>query len=97
MLENSITHSKPVTNVGFIFDEKLTFIPKIKSIYKSYNISLYKIKSIRKCTSYKTCKILINSLVFSNLDFANLLYSNILKCRTLKMNKIIRSSDRLID
>ena len=82
--------------MGVIFDEKLSFIPQINSLSKSANLSLYKIKSIRKLITHKTCEILINSLVFSRLDYVNSLYNRLPKCRTNKIDKIIRSSIRTI-
>ena len=66
-----INSKSKVKNVGVIFDEKLSFIPQINSLCKSANLSLYKIKSIRKLITHKTCKILIHSLVFSCLDYVN--------------------------
>ena len=59
-----INSKSKVKNLGVIFDEKLSFIPQINSLSKSANLSLYKIKSIRKLITHKTCEILINSLVF---------------------------------
>ena len=82
--------------MGVIFDEKLSFIPQIKSLCKSANLSLYKIKSIRKLITHKTCKILIHSLVFSRLDYVNSLYNRLPKCRNNKIDNIIRSSIRTI-
>ena len=82
--------------MGVIFDEKLSFIPQINSLCKSANLSLYKIKSIRKLITYKTCKILIHSLIFARLDYVNSLYNRLPKCRTNKIDNIIKSSIRTI-
>ena len=91
-----INSKSKVKNVGVIFDEKLSFIPQINSLSKSANLSLYKIKSIRKLITHKTCEILIHSLVFSRPDYVNSLYNRLPKCRTNKIDKIIRSSIRTI-
>ena len=82
--------------MGVIFDEKLSFIPQINSLCKLANLSLYKIKSIRKLITHTTYKILIHSLVFSRLDYVNSLYNRLSKCRTNTIDKIIRSSIRTI-
>ena len=82
--------------MGVIFDEKLSFIPQINSLSKSANLSLYKIKSIRKLITHKTCEILIHYHVFSRLDYVNSLYNRLPKCMTNKIDKIIRSSIRTI-
>ena len=82
--------------MGVIFDEKLSFIPRINSLYKLANLSLYKIKSIRKLITHKTCKIIIHSFVFSRLDYVNSLYNRLPKCRTNTIYNIIRSSIRTI-
>ena len=82
--------------MGVIFDEKLSFILQINSLCKSANLSLYKIKSIRKLITHKTCEILIHSLLFSRLYCVNSLYNRLPKCRTNTIDKIIRSSIRII-
>ena len=80
--------------MGVIFDEKLSFIPQINSLCKSANVSLYKIKSIRKLITHKTW--LTHSLVFSRLDYVYSLYNRLPKCMTNTIDNIIRSSIRTI-
>ena len=87
-----INRKSKVKNVGVIFDKKLSFVPQINSLYKSANVSLYKIKSIRKLITHKTCKILIHSLVFTYIDYVNSQYNRLPKCMTNTVDKIIRSS-----
>ena len=82
--------------MGVIFDEKPSFIPQINSLCKSANLSLYKIKSIRKLITHKTCKILIHSLVLSRLYYVNSLYNRLPKCKTNKIDNIIISYIRII-
>ena len=49
-----IKPSLKVKNLGFIMDNKLSFKPQISNICKTANMSLYKIKDIRKCINRKT-------------------------------------------
>ena len=91
-----INGKSKVKNVGVTFDENLSFIPQINSLCKSANVSLYKLKSIRKLIKHKTFKILIHSLVFSCLDYVNSLYNRLTKFRFNKIDNIIRSSIRTI-
>ena len=57
--------------LGVIFDSDIKFNTHIMSLYKKANHQLYNIRHIRNYTYKNTCRILINSLVFSIIDYCN--------------------------
>ena len=90
-----IIASLKVKSLGFIINNKLSFKLQISNIFKTANMSLYKIEAIRNCLNSNTCILLIHSLVFSRIDYANSLYCNLPNYRLNKLNMIIRSSVRI--
>ena len=44
---------------------------------RNANVHLYRIRKIRKSITFKTCKSVVTSNVFSNLDYCNILLINI--------------------
>ena len=90
-----IKPSLKVKSLGFIINNKLSFKLQISNIFKTANMSLYKIKAIRNCLNSNTCILLIHSLVFSRIDYAHSLYCNLPNYRLNKLNMIIRSSVRI--
>ena len=66
------------------------------SLCKKANHQLYNIRHIRNYINKNTCRILINSLVFSIIDFCNSILVGLPKSSLIPINRIIRSSVRLI-
>lgn len=67
--------TKPIRNLGAIFNKNLTVTDQINQTVKNCNFNLRKIGKIRKFLNKKTAEILINALVTSRLDCNNsLLY-----------------------
>jgi len=65
----STSHSK--CNLGFIFDEHLTFSDQIS---KSCYSHIRKLHCIRPCLDSKTASTIAASIVHSKLDYCNSLY-----------------------
>ena len=78
-----------IKNLGFIFDTNLNYDRHIS------NLHIYKIRSIRKFITKKSCSILINSLIFSRLDYCNSLLCSLPSISISKIDHIIRASTRL--
>ena len=95
-VNNSLIHPKPfIKNLGFIFDTNLNYDRHISNICKISNLHIYKIRSIRKFITKKSCSILINSLIFSRLDYCNSLLCSLPSISISKIDRIIRASTRL--
>ena len=85
-----------VKNLGFIFDDNLHFSDPIANVCKSTNYQLYKIRSIRIFLPFRISKILIESLVMSRINYCCSLYYGIPATSTKSLDRIIRSSIRVL-
>ena len=84
-----------VKNLGFIFDIKLSL--SIKSQICRYSFfNLHKIKTIRNCLPDNMCKLLIESTVLSCNEYCNSLYHGFPLYSINCINRVIRSSVRLL-
>ena len=68
----------------------------INAKVKSANYQLHNIRIIRKTITFNTCKLLIQSLVIYILDYCNILLINLPAYQLMPLNKIIRSSIRVL-
>ena len=90
---------EPTLNIkylGVIFDSDIKFNTHIMSLCKKANHKLYNIRHIRNYINKNTCRILVNSLVFSIIDYCNSILVGLPKSSLILINRIIRSSVRLI-
>ena len=71
------THS--ARNLGFIFDEHLTFSDQISSLSKSCYSHIRQLRCIRPYLDFKTASTIAASIVHSKLDYCNSLYYNLPK------------------
>jgi len=69
------THS--VRNLGFIFDEHLTFCDQISALSKSCYSHIRELRCIRPYLDFKTANTIATSIVHSKLDYCNSLYYNL--------------------
>ena len=63
------THS--ARNLGFIFDENLTFSDQISSRSRSCYYHIRQLRCIRPYLDYKTANTIATSIVHSKLDYCN--------------------------
>ena len=91
-----ISPTNSVKNLGFVFDSKLNFIDQISSVCRSYFFNLHKIKTIRNYVPDNICKLLIESTVLSRIEYCNSLYHGLPLFSTNCLNRVIRSSVRLL-
>jgi len=69
------THS--AHNLGFIFDEHLTFSDQICALSKSCYSHIRELRCIRPYLYFKTANTITTSIVHSELDYCNSLYYNL--------------------
>jgi len=76
---SSLTTAHSARNLGFIFDEHLTFSDQISSISKSCYYHIRQLQCIRPYLDTKTASTIATSIVHSKLDYCNSLYHNLPK------------------
>ena len=80
------THS--ARNLGFIFDENLTFSDQISSLSKSCFSHIRELRCVRPYLDSKTASTIAASIVHSKLDYCNSLYYNLPKSQLNRLQQI---------
>ena len=80
------THS--ARNLGFIFDEHLTFSDQISPLSKSCYSRIRQLRCISPYLDSKTASIIATSIVHSKLDYCNCLYYNLSKSQINRLQQI---------
>ena len=80
------THSE--RNLGFIFDENLTFTDNILSLCTSCYSHIREFRCIRPYLDSKTASTIAASIVHSKLDYCNSLYYNLPKSQINRLQQI---------
>ena len=88
------THS--ARNLGFIFDEHLTFSDQISSVSKSCYYHIRQLRCIRPYLDSKTASTIATSIVHSKLDYCNSLYHNLPKSQIARLQQIQNSLARAV-
>ena len=91
------THS--ARNLGFIFDEHLTFSDQISAISKACYYQFYHIRQLRSIRPYldsTTACTTTTSIVHSKLDYCNSLYYNLPKSQITRLQLIQNSLARAV-
>ena len=81
-------------NLGVSINKILNMF--INAKFKLANYQLHNIRIIRKTIIINTCKLLIQILVISIFDYCNILLINLPAYKLIPLNKIIRSSMRVL-
>ena len=68
---SSLTTTHSARNLGFIFDEHLTFSDKISALSKSCYYHICELRCIRPYLDFKTASTIATSIVHSKLDYCN--------------------------
>jgi len=79
------THS--ARNLGFIFDERLTFSDQISAISKACYYHIRQLRYIRPYLDSNTARIMATSIVHSKVDYCNSLYYNLPKSQIPTSNR----------
>jgi len=82
----NITHS--ARNLGFIFDENLTFSDQISSLSKSCYSHICEPRCIRPYLDSKTASTIAAFIVHSKLDCCNSIYYNLPKSQIYRLQQI---------
>ena len=88
------THS--ARNLGFIFDEHLTFSDQISALSKSCYSHIRALRCIRPYLDSKTASVIATSIVHSKLDYCNSLYYNLPKSQLHRLQQIQNSLARAV-
>ena len=75
-------------NLGFIFDEHLTFSDQISSLSKSCYSHIRQLRCIRPYLDSETASTIAASIVHSKLDYCNSLYYNLPKSQINRLRQI---------
>lgn len=85
-----------VKNLGFIFDDKLTFNCKINKLSSTFWFILKMIRKIRPFIPHDALKTLVPALALSRLDYGNTLYMRIQSQYLLKLQRLQNAAARLV-
>ena len=89
-----LTHS--ARNLGFIFDEHLTFSDQISAISKACYYHIRQLRCIRPYLDSTTACTIATSIVHSKLDYCNSLYYNLPKSQITRLHLIQNSLARVV-
>ena len=84
----SLTTTHSARNLGFIFDEHLTFSDQITALSKSCYYHIRELRCIRPYLDFKTASTIATSIVHSKLDYCNSLYHNLPNCQLNLLQQI---------
>ena len=93
-LTSTTPHLTPLTharNLGFIFDEYLTFSDQISAISKACYYHIRQLRCIRPYLDSNTASTIATSIVHSKLDYCNSLYYNLPKSQISRLAASNRS------
>ena len=82
---SSLTTTHSARNLGFMFDEHLTFSDQISSVSKSCYHHIRQLRCIRPYLDTKPASTIATSIVHSKLDYCNSLYHNLPKCQITRL------------
>ena len=91
---SSLTTTHSVRNLGFIFDEHLTFSDQISTVSKSCYYHIRQLRCIRPYLDTKTASTIATSIVHCKLDYCNSLYYNLPKFHLTRFQQIQNSLAR---
>ena len=83
----SLTTTHSARNLGFIFDEHLTFSDQITALSKSCYYHIRELRCIRPYLHFKTTSTIATSIVHSKLDYCNYLYHNLPNCQLNRLQQ----------
>jgi len=91
---NSLITTHSARNLGFIFDEHLTFSDQIPALSKSCYYHIRELRCIRPYLDFRTASTIATSIVHSTLDYCNLLYYNLPQSKIKRLQNIQNSLAR---
>lgn len=88
--------SKPVKNLGVMFDQSLTMSAHVTSVVRSATYHLRNIGRIRKSLTTDATKKLVNALVTSRIDYCNSLLCGVSAAVLKRLQKVQNFAARLV-
>jgi len=88
---SSLNIAYSARNLGFIFDEHLTFSDQISCVSKSCYYHIRQLRCIRPYLYTKTASTIATSTVHSKLHYCNSLYHNLPKSQITRLQQIQNS------
>ena len=96
LLDNDISPSDSVRNLGVIFDSDFSFHKHVSNICKSCFYHIRDLRRIRRHIPLSTAKTISNALISSRLDYCNSLINNIAKQDLSKLQRVQNCLARVI-
>ena len=96
LLDNDISPSDSVRNLGVIFDSDFSFHKHISNICKSCFYHIRDLRRMRRHLPLSTAKTISNSLITSRLDYCNSLIHNIAKQDLSKLQRVQNCLARVV-
>jgi len=93
---SSLNTTDSARNLGFIFDEHLTFSDQISTISKSCYYHIRQLHCIRPYLDSNTARTIAISIIHSKLDYYNSVYYNIPKSQITRLQQIQNSLARVV-
>ena len=91
-----IQPSSKARNLGFIFDNKMTFHEQISQVVSTGYFHLRKIASIKKYIPIELLSTLTHAFITSRLDFCNALYYGLPQFELNRLQKLQNQAARLV-
>ena len=88
--------TKTRANLGFIFDEHLTFSDQISALSKYCNYHIRELRCIRPYLDSKTASTIATFIVYSKLDYCNSLHHNLPNYPLNRLQQIQNSLARAV-
>ena len=96
LLDNDISPSDSVRNLGVIFDSDFSFHKHVSNICKSCFYHIRDLRRIQRHIPLSTAKTISNALISSRLDYCNSLINNIAKQDLSKLQRVQNCLARVI-
>ena len=96
LLQNNISPSVEVKNLGVIFDSDNSFDNHVTKIFLACYYHLRDLRRIRKFLSDETAILLANAMVSSRLDYCNSLLYGVSKSNIAKLQRVQNALCRII-
>ena len=96
LLDNDVSPSDSVRNLGVIFDSDFSFHKNVSNICKSCFYHIRDLRRIRRHIPLSTAKTISNYLISSRLDYCNSLINNIAKHDLSKLQRVQNCLARVV-
>ena len=96
LLQNNISPSVEVKNLGVIFDSDNSFDNHVAKVCRACYYHLHDLRQIRKFLGVETAILLANAMVSSRLDYCNSLLYGVSKSNIAKLQRVQNALCRII-